>query len=91
MRFLISILLLPLSAFAIGSFGIGETKTQPFQLLNSGLGGEPFAGDGESKLLVGSTAPDGSFNGLAVAPSDFFDIVTLDTNSFSEINSVVYS
>ena len=68
--------------------------SQQFVLLQSGYGGEANFGDGKSEIVVGVTDTNsGALISQPVQASDFFaDVVhTLDTNSFSVINGVVYS
>jgi len=92
MRCLLVILLLPVSALAIGGFGIGLDTTTPFELLNNGLGGAAAFGDA-NQILVGTTAADGSFAAQSVSPNNYFSSIVfgIDPNSFSVIGNTLYS
>ena len=91
MKKLAVIFLLPLTALGINLVDPAN-QFQNFELLNPGLSGAAQFGDG-NKLVVGNTGADGSFNGIQVAPSDFFNgmVYQLDSNSFSVYGSTVYT
>jgi len=91
MRAFLAILLLSVTVRAL-AFGILGNSSQPFTLLQSGLGGPAAFGDG-NKILVGTTASDGTFDAQPVNASDYLNSVvySLDPGGFATVGGVVYN